>query len=197
MPYTKLKWVLAIIMIFGLVLATNLIDRKNFQGLKDSMVSIYEDRLVVKNIIYQLSNGVHQKELALSRKDSSFFGQTATTINSQFEELIDEFENTKLTKKEQATLNKFKESYSTLKEIEGNLWQSSQDQKEYARLISRSKDELDQLADIQMTEGKREFFHGKRRGDSIEFFTQIEIFVLIILAVLAQIIILYSPKPKK
>ena len=196
MPYTKLKWVLAIIMIFGLVLATNLIDRKNFKGLKDSMVSIYEDRLVVKNIIYQLSDGVHQKELALSRKDSSFFNNQVADINSQSQELIDKFEGTKLTKKEQATLNKFKESYASLKNLEASVWQSAQNQREYARIISRSKDELDQLADIQMTEGKREFFHGKRRGDSIEFFTQIEIFVLIILAVLAQVIILYSPKAK-
>ena len=44
--FDKLKWLLIIGVVFALVLATNLIDRRNFRNINDSVVSIYQDRLV-------------------------------------------------------------------------------------------------------------------------------------------------------
>lgn len=198
MPYSKIQWVLAILMIFGLILATNLIDRKNFNGIKESMVSIYEDRLVVKDLIYNISEGIHQKELALVKGDSNFFKAANAKLNSNLDHLIEEFEATKLTQKEENTLLNFKETLATLLALESGLAEGdTSSRSDYRRLIDRSKSELEILSHIQMEEGKREFFHGKRRVASIEFFTQMEIFILIALAVLAQILIFYKPKSKR
>jgi len=51
--FNKIKWTLGILMVFVLIVTTNLIDRNNFVRVKDSVVSIYEDRLVAKNLILE------------------------------------------------------------------------------------------------------------------------------------------------
>jgi len=71
--YTKVKWVLGILMIFILIIATNLIDRNNFVRIKDSLETIYEDRLVAKDLIFKISKSVQEKELALAKLDSTFY----------------------------------------------------------------------------------------------------------------------------
>lgn len=43
---------------FFLVLATNLVDRSNFNRIKNSVISIYEDRLVAKGIIFDMNDTI-------------------------------------------------------------------------------------------------------------------------------------------
>jgi len=50
--YNKAKWILGILMVFVLIIATNLIDKNNFLKVRDSVVTIYEDRLVAKDLIF-------------------------------------------------------------------------------------------------------------------------------------------------
>jgi len=47
-----------------------------------------------------------------------------------------------------------------------------------------------------MNEGKRQMSISKRAIDSIELFTQLEIYVLIFLGVVVQVIVIYKPKEK-
>jgi hypothetical protein len=61
--YHKVKWVLGIFMIFILIIATNLIDKSNFTRVKDSVVAIYEDRLIANDLIFEISNSIGQKEV--------------------------------------------------------------------------------------------------------------------------------------
>ena len=65
--FTKIKWVLSVLLVFFLILATNLIDKDNFRRVKNSIVTIYEDRLVANDLIFELSQLVHQKELAAAK----------------------------------------------------------------------------------------------------------------------------------
>jgi hypothetical protein len=58
---------------FFLVLATNLVDRSNFNRIKNSVISIYEDRLVAKGIIFDMNALVNQKQVALLKGDTIFF----------------------------------------------------------------------------------------------------------------------------
>mgnify|MGYP006207280059 CR=1 FL=1 len=63
--YDKIKWVLGILMVFVLIITTNLLDRNNFVRVKDSVVSIYEDRLIANDLIFEISNSIKQKEIAI------------------------------------------------------------------------------------------------------------------------------------
>jgi hypothetical protein len=47
-------------MIFILIITTNLIDKSNFTRVKDSVVAIYEDRLIANNLIFEISNSIRQ-----------------------------------------------------------------------------------------------------------------------------------------
>ena len=60
--YNKLKWILGILMVFVLIIATNLIDKNNFVRVRDSVVTIYEDRLVANDLIFEMLKSVQEKE---------------------------------------------------------------------------------------------------------------------------------------
>lgn len=63
--YNKIKWVLGILMIFFIIIATNLIDKNNFVRVRDSVVTIYEDRLIANDLIFEMLKSVQQKEVAI------------------------------------------------------------------------------------------------------------------------------------
>ena len=76
--FEKVKWVLGILLIFVVVLTTNLVDRGNFNRIKNSVVTIYEDRIVANDLIFEISTLVHEKELAFRTSDSDFFNKLGT-----------------------------------------------------------------------------------------------------------------------
>src|SRR5690606_29299306 len=71
--YNKIKWILGILMVFVLIITTNLIDRNNFIRVRDSVVTIYEDRLIANDLIFEISKLVQEKEMAVAMSDSVFF----------------------------------------------------------------------------------------------------------------------------
>ena len=50
---------------------------------------------MAKDIIYELSRLMHQKELAAVRSDESFFANRNRAINAEVDELITQFKGTK------------------------------------------------------------------------------------------------------
>lgn len=191
--YTKVKWVLGILMIFILIIATNLIDRNNFVRIKDSLETIYEDRLVAKDLIFKISKSVQEKELALAKLDSTFYLGRNKQVNIDIEKAINTFEGTKLTKKEAKVFNDFKNNLAVLIESENS---TPFEKSSYNSKILNVKENLYALSEIQMNEGKRQMSISKRAIDSIELFTQLEIYVLIFLGVVVQVIVIYKPKEK-
>ena len=191
----KLKWIFGILLVFLLVLATNLIDRDNFLRIKDSTLSIYENRLIAKNIIYDLSNQIHRKEIALIAVDTNFYQNENEAANNILSELIEQFASTQLTSKERNIFTHLKDNVKDLKAKEANLnlGKPAFTQMQQSLILS-IKSNLNDLATIQLEEGKRQVMISDRAISSIELFTQIEIYFLIALAVLIQFLIMYKPK---
>ncbi|GAK94418.1 hypothetical protein JCM19298_1546 [Nonlabens ulvanivorans] len=50
------------------------------------------------------------------------------------------------------------------------------------------------LSDIQIKEGNRQMHIGKKAMASMELLTQMEVWIMIVLAIIIQVIILYNPK---
>lgn len=188
--FDKLKWLLIIGVVFALVLATNLIDRRNFRNINDSVVSIYQDRLVIKNTILDMATAINQKEVA-------FLTQDTATIRANNKELTDALKNdllelnrTNVTGKEEECLERLTTKLESMFEVEDNLLQdqfTSLD--DYKTIIARVNSEMDILAHIQMKEGKKQYISSQRNMGTIELFTQLEIYFLILLAMIALIII--------
>ena len=195
--FNKIKWVLGILMVFVLIITTNLIDRNNFLRVKDSVTTIYEDRLIANDLIFEILSPVHEKEVAIALSDSSFFSNKNAVINSNIQGFIKQFEQTKLTREEQAVFSDLKRNISDLKVAETAYVDSGFSNKnEVLSQISAVNKNLYELSKIQLNEGSRQISISNRAIETVELYTQIEIYFLIFLAIVVQIIVMYNPKKK-
>lgn len=193
--YNKIKWLLGFSMIFILVIATNLIDRNNFLKIKDSVASIYNDRLVAKDLIFELSQSLHKKEIALLRSDSATYVIKEKKNKNQISDFISRFQATKLTNEESDLFDNLKTNLVLLQKAEDIYINSKFTQKEdLLRYIAIVNEDLYSLSKIQLNEGGVQMSITKKAVNSIELFTHIEIYVLIFLAIVIQIIVIYKPK---
>lgn len=188
----KIKWVSGIVLIFCIVLATNLIDRDNFNKLKETTRTIYEDRIVASDIIYEISHIYQEKKLALATSDSSYFITKNKAFTDQVEVLVDKYDHTKLTDKEAKIFNTLKTEFKEFSAADLSL--SSKEEKErLIALISAIDENMYDLAKVQLEEGKRQMITSNDTMESINLFTQIEIIFLVIAGIAIQVIILYKP----
>ena len=193
--FNKLKWILGILLVFGLIAATNLVDRSNFAQLSDSVITIYEDRLVAKDIILDVHQFLQEKKIATLTNDADFMSQRNEAINHELELLVDRYGTTALTENETQVFKDLQQNIKGLlaaeQKAKANDYASSDG---VLNAINRIEFNLNDLSTIQITEGRRQVAIAKRAKASIDFFTQLEIYVLIFLAVVIQVIILYKPK---
>ena len=196
--YNKIKWILGILMVFVLIVTTNLIDRNNFIRVRDSVVTIYEDRLIANDLIFEISKLVQEKEMAVILSDSTFFKEQNPNINKTIQGFISRFEQTKLTPEENQAFEDLKRNLQALIDSENDLLNSNFETKtEVLMHISSITGDLSRLSKIQLSEGSRQMSISKRAIDTVELFTQIEIYLLVFLAIVVQIIIMYNPKQSK
>ncbi len=195
--FNKLKWILGILLVIVLIIATNLIDRNNFIRVKDSMVTIYEDRLVADELIFELSDLIHEKEIAVLTSDSQFFMHANNKVNAEIKNYITKFGKTKLIEEESEEFYQLKTNLEQLKKAENEMVQSNFVQKNSVlEELKSTKKNLRILSKIQLNEGGQQWSICKKAIESIELFTQMEIYLLAFLAIIIQIIILYSPSEK-
>ncbi|WP_420386903.1 MCP four helix bundle domain-containing protein [Roseivirga sp.] len=193
--FDKIKWILGILIVFVLIAATNLIDRSNFVQVRESVETIYQDRLIAKDLILDIYKAVQEKEIALITSDANFFEARNSILNEEMKQLLESFEHTRQTENEQQVFGRLKENYNALVSKESKLVSNDfSDSRELLELVRKLEGDLYALSDIQISEGSRLLSVSKRATDSVEFFTQLEIGILILLAILIQIIILYQPK---
>jgi hypothetical protein len=194
----KVKWVLGLFLVFFLIIATNLIDKNNFKRIRDTVVTIYEDRLVAQDLILKLKVLVQEKEMAFVLSDTSFFKERNTAVNREIEGIISRYLTTKLTGDEERAFTRLQASLGTLIKLESsNDNVQPTDRSKYKKQIGLIKENLQELSDIQLEEGRRQSSLSKEVLETVELFTQIEIYVLVILAILIQILVIYSPKKSR
>lgn len=192
----KLKWLLIVGVVFSLVLATNLIDRRNFRNINDSVVSIYEHRLVVKNTILDMATAINQKEVSFLTKDTASIKAKNEKLNDALKGDLLKFDPTSVTDREAEILEQLEKNLTLMFESESQLLQNQfATLDDYKGIIAKVNSNMDVLAHIQMEEGKRQFINSKRNLASVELFTELEIYFLILFAAIALIIIFRKTKP--
>lgn len=193
--YKKVKWVLGILMVFVLILTTNLVDRNNFSRVNDSVISIYEDRLLAFDIIFEIFKQLKKKELAIKVSDTTLFLDKNEAINKTIDNFIIRLRTTKTTFEEDIVFNNLKNNIETVKRFENDYIKSNFDDKTNLEDTLEKIDKiLDDLSNIKIMEGRRQMSVSKKALSTVEFFTQIEIYLLIFLAIVIQIIVMYKQK---
>jgi hypothetical protein len=195
--FNKIKWISGVLLVFFIILATNIIDKDNFNRMRNSIVTIYEDRVVASDLIFEMGLLVQQKEIALLSQDTLFFKEENERVNGEIQHLIAKYEETKLTKEEKRIFEDLKIQLEKLEKEEnadGSLALHANEK--IFSTINEVVRNLHDLSKVQLKEGRREMARSNRAMETIDLFTQIEIIILVLIAVLIQVLILYNPKPK-
>lgn len=194
----KLKAALGLLIVFGLVLSTNLLDKRYFSELQESFNSVYEDRLVAENYLFNISNQLQLKKMLLN-EDTEAFRLRNASINATLEEIIVGYEATKLTEDEATYFALLKEKVAALITVEKSLLstESPMDHGVIAEVnaqIQRIQPDLQALSEIQLIEGKRLIDHSQQIVSTSKLTSRLEVAVLIVVGLIIQVLIL-SSKP--
>ncbi|WP_420934600.1 MCP four helix bundle domain-containing protein [Alteromonas sp. A081] len=187
----------------ALVYAMSETNLNSFNNVKNSIEEIYEDRLVVNGMIYELAGFLHEKEVALAAQNYSFFTDENEKVNKQAFAIINAFKKTYLTDFEAFTLNHFETSFNELVASEQEISfteEQTVDTAAIATLMLELKalnSDLDKLSDIQLAEGKNKLAISKNAAESMDTYRSLEKYFLIITAVLIFIIILLPSSKEK
>lgn len=193
--YTKIKWILGVLMIFLLIIITNLIDKENFKRINNSVTNIYEDRLIAKDIIFTLYTNINLKHDAVLVNDIDFYKKKNRKINYQIDSLLQKFNQTNLTLEEHRVFNTLKQQVHALNRLEQQSNDHFINEKDaILHQIKTIENTLYNLSKIQLKEGERQVSLSNKALSTIELFTQIEIYILVFLAIFVQVVILYNPK---
>lgn len=198
----KVKAIAALILVFLLVLATNVMDNNHFAVVKRTLTTVYEDRLVAKDHIYKLSKQLQKKRLALHKAEVEEIQQINATANDSINKIIETYSLTKLTDREAEYLNILQKDLKQLFNKEKQWIDASETMISDEALDAASQHYdginkvLDTLSEIQLKEGKRQINYSNRAIANSDLMSKIEIAVLIAIGIVIQILIVYKPSRK-
>lgn len=188
-----------IIMIFG----KNILERRNFNELGNSIVTFYEDRLVVESYIFSISEKLFRIKLLVNHcqfeSDYSQVIEEISTHESDILNLVKEFEHTKLTIAEAGYLTDFKKiikeslriaDYRSLYSAETGI--NAAKVKEYNSYIEKAILDLERLSLIQIEEGKKLATNAEKVVNKSKIWAQFEVAALVILIVIIYLLIYTS-----
>lgn len=195
--FQQLKWIAMVLIVFFVILATNLIDKDNFERVEHSVETIYKDVLLTKDKIMEINNLIHEKEVAYITKDSVYLVKKSASVNSHINMLIRDCGEVIETQKEAKVLDKLQKDCNELYAMEINAAiDTSGDNAEILKQLESIKYGIIEMADLHIEEGKRHKYNSRSAMDATRLFSRIEIYLLFFLAIVIQFIILYKPKEK-
>ena len=182
---------LILAMAFLLVLGSNRLYQRHFSTIRTTVNSVYQDRVVVQDYIYQLSSIFHDKELELITNNHPDPSQ-----NEKVAQLLVDFRNTELTIDEQNQLNKLSGQFEKLKDVENRIIKPlTEIDSDLGIVASKTLDEmqlsLDVLAKIQLDEsGQLTSISNKSLGINI-LLSKLEVAFLIVIGLAMSALIFY------
>tara|TARA_R110002012_G_scaffold272711_1_gene458366 strand:+ start:26867 stop:27487 length:621 start_codon:yes stop_codon:yes gene_type:complete len=176
---------------FLLVLASNRLNNRNFSTVEHGVDSVFEDRLVVQEYIYTLNNLFHKKELYLS---SNTRNHKAIPQYPEINNILADFEKTDLTREESLFLTSLKENYAELKTLEANYTNDGASKEKIVSVLGSISGNLDELAEVQLSEGRLLTQRSKRSLGMNQLLSTIEIVFLIIIGILFIVIVFHRDK---
>lgn len=189
----------ALLVVFLLVLATNMMDRHHFEIVQRSLTTIYEDRLVAKDYLYKVSRQIQIKRNAMMSDDKELIDSVNQEANDSIQTLLSKYATTRLTEKEvfhygllQSNLDKlyrYEKSPQYDEVLSKELPSIDVAESYYLAIIT----DLDALFEIQLKEGKREINFSSRAIDTSNLISRLEIGTLILIGIMIQLLIFLKP----
>jgi hypothetical protein len=195
--YKKLKWFSAVLGVFLIILATNLIDKKSFLKVEEAVEKMYNERLLAKELLQGISIQFHEKELAYALNDQVYFQSQNDAVNKEISELLQVFDIAEIPRKEKVILVDLIKNHSNLIKLESNTQQKdSLYSSECAEIFSAINISIKDLSAAQIKGAKNQKLHASAAVNTVKLFSKIETYLLIFLALFLVVIILYTPKKR-
>lgn len=189
----KIRIAILLTFIIAIIVGKNVLERRSFNDLGKSFISVYEDRLVVEGYIFSISENLFRIKLLVNHceleSDYSDVIKDIEVLEEKILKTVDDFEKTGLTANEAIFLEDFRRiieeslrinNYDLLfSESDGiNIAQVSK----YNESIEQALIDLEKLSEIQMEEGKRMADEADRVVNKSKIWAQFELAALVILA---------------
>lgn len=189
----KFNLALALLAVFFLILATNLVDRRHFETAQEALTSVYEDRVVAQHYIFEISTIVYQKEQQFIENNTN---KWSVENDARIEELIEQFAGTKLTTSERRQFESLKEHLTTLERIELKYRENSINNNTHVipEIFKHIKNDLNDLAETQILESKSKMFLAQKSLNTTNLLSNLELGLLIIVGIAIQFVIFYRIK---
>lgn len=178
---------------FLLVLGSNRLDQRHFSTIQTTVNSVYKDRVVVQNFIYQLTTIFHKKELRLISNENP---KSVEGENEKVEQLLMDFGATQLTPKESNLFEELKGQFNTLLELEKTFVKTPLEMpsvvlNETRKELNAIKESLGGLANIQLEEsGQLVHLSNKSLGMNI-LLSKLEIAFMVVIGIAMLALIFY------
>lgn len=205
----KIQATVVIAILLLMIYGKNVTERNAFKSISKTFSEVYDDRLVVNDYIFDISERLFVIQKLIDHCQKSFeFPITVKKIQSQEEEiktLIVQFEQTQLTEEEEHFLSEFKNTINNDLSIENypivnsdNSEINIDEVKKYNQKIDLARKDLNYLSRIQLSEGKKLVSRAKSQINRSQIWSQFEVALLIILMVVLYFVIFNGdPSPKK
>jgi len=203
----KLKFAIALTFILMMIFGKNFLERKYFNELGESFVSVYEDRLVVESYIFSISENLFRIKLLVNHcQQESDYTNVLGEIVAYEENIlrtVETFEKTNLTKPEDEFLTSFRgiiennlriSDYNFLYSEETGI--NREKVIEYNAAIERAILDLEKLSQIQIEEGKKLAMNSSKVVNKSRIWAQFEVAALVILLILIYLLVYTTRKIK-
>ncbi|MEX2513063.1 MAG: MCP four helix bundle domain-containing protein [Cyclobacteriaceae bacterium] len=200
----RIKIAIALSLILVLIFAKSLVDKSNVDELEASFISVYEDRLVVQDYIFNITELLFRMKLLVA--DTESFEEYVAVkdqvlaYHDQILSIIVDFEKTNLTQKEAEYLREFKSLIKDKLEIESYFSTLNEPEKNYKTSIKNFNSDfervfydLKELSKIQLREGEKLTNLSYRIKARSDIWLQFEYAVLFVLLIIISMLI-YSTR---
>ena len=195
----KLQVAFLLAIVLAGVFIKSMLERNNVSELGDSFSSVYEDRLLVESYIYQLSDRLHKKKILLDHcAESKNPEEVRTEIakqNAAINLLVADYEKTKLTQAEVISFQSLKSTLSEMEMMEAEFLKPNAEflsKPSFENQFLNAFSNLNQLSDIQLTEGKTLIDQSKKIVAGSTILTQFELGMIIIIGLIILALVLAS-----
>lgn len=204
----KIRALLIISVLLLLIYAKNLIERQSFRSISSTFTEVYNDRLVVVGYIFEISESLFQIQKLVDHCNLDYdYSKVLNEIQGQeaaILTIIEDFEKTKLTTKEEEYLGEFKKiivndlnikSYDLLYSDSNGV--NINQVKLYDQKISLARKDLDNLNNIQLEEGEKLISKAKVLINRSQIWAQFEVALLIILIIVMFLLVFRKSEDTK
>lgn len=182
----KITAALILLVVMLVVLLTNLSERNNAEAINTAAASMYKDRLLVEGYIFDYARALHKVEEIIESPSTDKYNLAKAHFD-EIDRLSSLYEKTVLTADEKVHFTAFKQQVSVL---ENRLKADRVAEADAAN--HKANEELFALSEIQIREGKAAMDKVTSAGSFSGVVSEIELVILIVLAIIIQILVLTS-----